>query len=331
MSEGKAHIVGIGNALVDVVAAVGEGIVQRHGLTAGGMHLVDAEAAHALFEEVGPGVRQSGGSVANSIAHLADIGIQGSYLGKVTDDELGRTFVEEMSGLGIKAPVVAGDAAAGVGSGRCVILVTPDGERTMSTYLGAAVTLAPEDIETAMPATFDVLFIEGYLWDAPRGPDVIAAAAARAKAAGASVALTPSDAGCVERNREAMLAFIHESVDILVGNHLEVGALAGNDDTDAAVDWALTQVAIAAVTEHDKGSIVASASERHRIEAAPVARVVDTTGAGDAYASGFLGGLVQGKSLAESGEQGARLAAQVLAHFGARDGAAARAIELPAA
>lgn len=329
MNEGKAHIVGIGNALVDVVAAVEDGIVERHGLTAGGMHLVDAEAAHALFEEVGPGVRQSGGSVANSIAHLADIGIDGTYLGKVTDDDLGRTFIEEMSGLGIKAPVAAG-GAAGMGSGRCVILVTPDGERTMSTYLGAAVTLAPEDIQTVLPASLDVLFIEGYLWDAPRGPDVIAAAAARAKAAGASVALTPSDAGCVERNREAMLAFIHESVDILVGNHLEIGVLAGNDDTEAAVDWALTQVAVAAVTEHEKGSIVASANERHRIEAAPVARVVDTTGAGDAYASGFLGGLVQGKSLAESGEQGARLAAQVLAHFGARDGAAARAIELPA-
>jgi len=330
MHDGKAHIVGIGNALVDVVAAVEDGTVERHGLTAGGMHLVDAEAAHALFEEVGPGVRQSGGSVANSIAHLADIGITGTYLGKVSEDDLGRTFVDEFRELGISMPVAAGEAGD-VGSGRCVILVTPDGERTMSTYLGAAVTLAPPDIEPALPEAFDILFIEGYLWDAPQGPAVIASAARHAKAVSVKVALTPSDAGCVERNRDAMLAFIASDVDILIGNHLEIGALAGNDATEAAVDWALTQVGIAAVTEHEKGSIVASASERHRVAAAPVARVVDTTGAGDAYASGFLGGLVQGRTLAEAGAQGARLAARVLAHFGARDGAAARAIELPAA
>ncbi len=330
MSEAKAHIVGIGNALVDVVAAVDDSVIDRHQLAAGGMHLVDAEAAQALFSEVGPGVRQSGGSVANSIAHLADIEIRGTYLGKVAEDDLGGTFLEEMDGLGISAPVRAA-SAGGPGTGRCVILVTPDGERTMSTYLGAAVTLAPEDIASAMPDSFDIIFIEGYLWDAPQGAEVVAAAAAAARAAGARVALTPSDVGCVERNRDGMLSFIADHTDILVGNHLEIGALAGISDAEAALDWALDHVAVAAVTEHDKGALVADADSRQRIDAESVPRVVDTTGAGDAWASGFLGGLARGMDLAEAGRLGGRQAAAVLGHFGARDGAAARAIELPAA
>jgi sugar/nucleoside kinase (ribokinase family) len=324
------HIVGVGNALVDVVAAVAPEVVARHGLTPGGMHLVDADAAHALFEEVAPGVRQSGGSVANSIAHLADLGLGGTYLGKVAGDDLGRTFRDEMGAMKIDAPV--GDRTGeGAGTGRCVVLVTPDGERTMSTYLGAAVTLAPDDIHAAIPAEFDILFVEGYLWDAPQGAEVIAAAAERARTAGARVALTPSDAGCVERNRAAMLDFIAQHADILIGNHVEIGALSGQEDTEAVLDWALSHVPVAAVTEHEKGALVADATGRYRVPAVPVARVVDTTGAGDAYASGFLGGLARGLSVEEAGRQGADLAARVLGHFGARDGAAARALALPAA
>lgn len=330
MSTQKPHIVGVGNALVDVVTAVDQGVIDRHGLTLGGMHLVDAEAAHALFAEVGPGVRQSGGSVANSIAHLADIGLTGTYLGKVADDDLGRTFREEMRGMGISAPVedVAGGA---LGTGHCVVLVSPDGERTMSTHLGAAVTLAPSDIRAAQPESFDILFIEGYVWDAPQGAAVIETAAQRAKAAGARIALTPSDPGCVERNHGVMLNFIARHADILIGNHLEIGALAGQSDTEAALDWAMCQVPLAAVTEHEKGSFVADERGRHHVAPVAVPRVVDTTGAGDAYASGFLGGIAQGAPVAEAGRLGAELAAKVLVHYGARDGAAARAIALPVA
>ncbi len=330
MTENTPHIVGVGNALVDVVAAVAPEVIARHGLDVGGMHLVDAQAAHALFEEVGPGVRQSGGSVANSIAHLADLGLAGTYLGKTAADDLGRTFAEEMAQMGITAPI-APAPEGGEGTGRCVVLVTPDGERTMSTHLGAAVTLKPSDLADAMPARFDMLFVEGYLWDAPHGAAVIETAAQAAHAAGAKVAVTPSDAGCVERNRGVMLNFIAQHADILIGNHVEIGALAGQTDTAAAMDWAMAQVGIAAVTEHEKGSLVADATERHHVAAAPVAKVLDTTGAGDAYASGFLGGLAQGKSVAEAGRMGADLAARVLGHYGARDGAAARAIALPAA
>ncbi len=324
------HIVGVGNALVDVVAAVAPEVISRHDLTPGAMHLVDAEAAHALFAEVAPGVRQSGGSVANSIAHLADLGISGTYLGKVAADDLGRSFREEMDAMGIAAPV--SDAPDGAtGTGRCVVLVTPDGERTMSTYLGAAVTLAPGDISDAMSGAFHTLFVEGYLWDAPQGAEVIEAAAARARAAGARVALTPSDAGCVERNRAQMLDFIERSADILIGNHVEIGTLAGLDAPEAVLDWALGHVPVAAVTEHETGSLVADAGGRHHVPALDVTEVVDSTGAGDAYASGFLGGLARGLPVQEAGRQGAELAARVLVHFGARDGAAARAIALPAA
>ena len=220
---------------------------------------------------------------------------------------------------------------ASTGTGRCVVLVTPDGERTMSTHLGAAVDPSPPRYPRGHAGAFDILFIEGYLWDAPRGAEVIETAARLAKEAGARIALTPSDPGCVERNRDAMLAFIADFADILIGNHVEVGALVRQTKTSAALDWALGHVPVAAVTEHEKGSYVADGTGRHHVAAAPVTRVVDTTGAGDAYASGFLGGLARGLPVAEAGRMGAELAARVLVHYGARDGAAARAIALPAA
>ncbi len=329
MSEGTPHIVGLGNALVDVVAAVQPDVVERHGLTPGGMHLVDADAAHALFDEVGPGVRQSGGSVANSIAHLAETPVRGTYLGKVANDELGTAFCDEMTGMNIAAPVAVAQNGDH-GTGRCVVLVTPDGERTMSTYLGAATTLMPSEARAALPEDFDVLFIEGYIWDAPHGAAVIDSLAQAAKSAGAKVALTPSDAGCVERNLDVMRSTVSRYVDILIGNHAEVGALAGCEGAEDALDWAMTQVSVAAVTEHEKGSLVADGDGRHHIEAAAVPRVLDTTGAGDAYASAFLAGLVQDMPVETAGRLGAESAARVLGHYGARDGAAARAIALPA-
>ena len=218
--------------------------------------------------------------------------MRGTYIGKVADDDLGAPFCREMVGLDLAAPVAVSQNDDH-GTGRCVVLVTPDGERTMSTYLGAAVTLMPSEARVALPEAFDILFIEGYIWDAPHGPEVIETLGQSAKAAGARVALSPSDAGCVERNLAAMRAFIDEHVDILIGNHHELDALAGTVPKDA-LDWALSQVATAAVTEHDKGSLVANASGRHHVARRAVARVVDTTGAGDAYASGFLAGLAQG-------------------------------------
>jgi fructokinase len=330
MSTHTPHIVGLGNALVDVVAAVPPEVLTRHGLTPGGMHLVEAEAAHALFEEVGPGVRQSGGSVANTIAHLAETPVRGTYIGKVANDDLGSTFIREMTALDLAAPVAVAQNDDH-GTGRCVVLVTPDGERTMSTHLGAATTLMPFEARAALPEEFDTLFIEGYVWDSPYGAAVIETLAQMAKAAGATVALTPSDAGCVDRNIGVMRNTVSRYVDVLIGNHVEIGALAGCDGAEAALDWAMSNVAVAAITEHEKGSWVGDATGRHHVPAAPVAQVVDTTGAGDAYASGFLAGLAQGHAVDRAGARGAQLAARVLGHYGARDGAAARAIALPAA
>lgn len=329
-SEHTPHIVGLGNALVDVVAAVAPAVITRHDLTPGGMHLVDATAAQALFDEVGPGVRQSGGSVANSIAHLAQAGVRGTYIGKVANDDLGKCFCDEMTGLGLAAPVAVAQNGD-LGTGRCVVLVTPDGERTMSTHLGAATDILPAEVRAAMPAAFDILLIEGYLWDAPQGAAVIETAAQLAREAGARVALTPSDAGCVERNREGMLTFIAEHADMLIGNHVEIGALAGKKGAKAALDWAMRQLSVAAVTEHEKGALVADESGSHHVAALPITDLVDTTGAGDAFASGFLAGIARGKPVADAGRMGAELAATVLGHYGARNGAAARAISLTGA
>jgi len=302
------HIVGLGNAVVDVVVEAAPETVARHGLTPGGMHLVDADQAAALFAEIGPGVSQSGGSVGNTITHLAGSGVTGTYLGKVAHDALGDRFANDMADLGLGFPIARAEAP---GTGHCVIIVTPGGERTMSTYLGAAVTISPADM-ALMPAG-DILFIEGYLFDAPQGPETIRAAAAKAKASGMRVGLTPSDAGAVERNREAMSALIKGDLDMLIGT---------------SMDWALSHCETVAITQSEKGALLAAGGARQRVAASPVAQVVDTTGAGDAFAAGFLTGIALDEGLARAGQRGADLAAKVIGHFGARDGAAARALSI---
>lgn len=321
MGSKQTRVVGLGNALVDVVASVEAGVIARHALTPGGMHLVDRDAADALYAEVGPGLVQSGGSVANSIAHMRGLGLPCTFIGKVARDALGDAFAADLAALGVDFPALG--PADGAGTGRCVVLVTPDGERTMSTYLGAAQGLTPADVESGMPRDAALLLIEGYLWDSPEGAAMIDAAAARAGAAGARIALTPSDAGCVQRHRDAMLAFIGDHCDILVGNHHEVGALAGDDSPEEALVWARRHASVVAVTMSEDGALVADEDRAYRIAAQPVARVVDTTGAGDAFAAGFLHGVLEGAPLPEAARRGAELAARVITHPGARQQAAA--------
>ncbi len=321
MANSERRVVGLGNALVDVVAQVEAAVVARHDLTPGGMHLVDADAAAALYAEVGPGLTQSGGSVANSIAHMRGAGLPCTFIGKIAEDELGHAFRADLEALGVAFPALG--PADGHGTGRCVVLVTPDGERTMSTHLGAAQGLSPADVEAGMPKKAALLLVEGYLWDSPEGEAVIRTAAARARDAGARIALTPSDSGCVERNRDAMLSFIADHCDILVGNHLELGALAGSESPEEALVWARRHSAITAVTMSEKGALLADDSRAWRIEALPVERVVDTTGAGDAFAAGFLHGVLEGLALPDAGRRGAELAARVITHPGAREKAAA--------
>lgn len=321
MARKQTRVVGLGNALVDVVASVEAAAIARHALTPGAMHLVDREAADALYAEVGPGLVQSGGSVANSIAHMRGLGLACTFIGKVAEDALGHAFRADLATLGVDFPALG--PADGVGTGRCVVLVTPDGERTMSTYLGAAQGLTPADAETGMPERAALLLVEGYLWDSPEGEATIRAAAARARALGARIALTPSDAACVGRHREAMLAFIAGHCDILIGNHHEVGALAGSEGPEEALAWARRHARIVAVTMSEAGALVADEARDFRIEAQPVERVVDTTGAGDAFAAGFLSGVLEGAALPEAGRRGAELAARVITHPGAREQAAA--------
>ena len=316
---------GLGNALVDVVASVEAAVVARHDLTPGAMHLVEKEAAEALYAEVGPGITQSGGSVANSIAHLRAGGRPCTFIGKIAEDALGRAFRADLAALGVDfpAPGPAEGHGEGVATGRCVVLVTPDGERTMSTYLGAAQGLGPADVEAAFPDRAALLLVEGYLWDSPRGEAVIRTGAAKARDAGARIALTPSDAGCVGHNRDAMLGFIRDHCDILIGNHHELGALTGTDSPEEALVRARLHAGVAAVTMSADGALVADEARAWRIAALPVERVVDTTGAGDAFAAGFLHGVLEGLALPEAGRRGAELAARVITHPGARERAAA--------
>lgn len=318
MKQIEGPVIGLGNALVDVVARVEHDAISRHGLKLGGMHLVGRAESDALYAEVGPGLRQSGGSVANTIAHIRGLGLDCGYIGKVADDELGAAFRADLDALGVRFATPVHDGGAGDGTGRCVVLVTPDGERTMSTYLGAAQALTPRDVEAAMAGAPGLLIVEGYLWDSSEGGAAIAAAAQRTRAAGGLIALTPSDAGCVGRNRAAMLDFVSQHCDILVGNEAEMGALSGMETARHALDWACIYVGVAAVTMSEKGAMVANAEEGAFIPALAVAQVVDSTGAGDAFAAGFLGGLVRGQTLDEAGRTGAELASTVITHPGAR-------------
>ncbi|OSP55674.1 adenosine kinase [Pseudoruegeria sp. SK021] len=316
MTSSKPQIAGIGNPLVDVLASIDMEGPSRHGLTVGEMHLVDSASATALYAEIGPGVQQSGGSVANTIAHIGDLGHGGSFLGMVADDELGDLFRAEMARVGVSCPVVS--RTDGVGTGRCVVMVTPDGERTMSTFLGACECLAPSDLPDTLPAGTAILLVEGYHWDAPHGPANIIRAAELAHATGAKVAMTPSDAACVDRQRGNMLAFVEAHCDILIGNESELCALAGAADAAAALDWAMTHVDVVALTRSELGAMVCDGGPVVAVPAVPVDKVVDSTGAGDAFAAGFLSGLALGQTGEEAAGKGAALAARVICHFGAR-------------
>lgn len=316
MPYSPVQIAGLGNAIVDILADIDQEGPHRHGLNRGEMHLVDTDAATALYAEIGPGVQQSGGSVANTIAHIGGMGLKGTFLGKVADDDLGKTFTSEMADLGITCPVPL--LKNDVGTGRSVIMVTPDGERTMSTYLGAAERLLPDDLPASLPAETKILLIEGYHFDAPTGVETISRAAGLAHAVGAKVALTPSDAGCIARHQDAMLSFVETDCDILIGNEAELAMLSGQEGVEYVLTWCLGYVETVALTRSAEGCLVTQGGAPIAVPAEPVEKVVDSTGAGDAFAAGFLGQLAQGDGIEDAAKAGATLAARVISHRGAR-------------
>lgn len=320
MANTNAKLVGVGNAIVDILVNVDDETLRRHDLEKGGMHLVSEEANWALYQDVGPASEISGGSVANSIAHAAGGGTSCAFLGKVADDTFGKVFRHDLTSLGIGFPVQPGPAHDGnPGTGRSIVMITPDGQRTMCTFLGASISLNAGDVENALPDGSEVVLIEGYLWDAPCGPQAIDTIAAKAKAAGARIAVTLSDAGCVLRHQDQMRAFVESDVDILFANHKEAQALAQATDDEAALDFIRSNVSLAAITRSELGSWVVQGNTLTDIPPAAVDKVVDTTGAGDAYAGAFLRAYLAGDDMAACGRAGSQLAAQVIRHIGARE------------
>ena len=319
MADGTAaeyDVLGIGNAIVDVIAQSGEDFLAAHDLPKGSMTLIDSAQADALYDRMGPGVEVSGGSVANSVAGIASLGGRAAYIGKVRDDELGRIFAHDIRAAGVAFATAAADE--GPGTARCLILVTPDAQRTMSTYLGACTGLGPDDVDGALVAASAVTYLEGYLWDPPRAKAAFRVAMDAAHAAGRRVALSLSDAFCVERHRHEFQELIEGSVDVLFANRDEIIALYESDDLESAVAAVRGRCEVAVVTRSEEGSLVVTADAVHEVPAEPVARPVDTTGAGDLFAAGFLHGLTNGAPLADCARLGAVAAAEVISHYGAR-------------
>ena len=310
----RYDVVALGNAIVDVLAPAADAFLQDQGLTKGAMGLVDAERFAALYAAMAPGVEASGGSAGNTVAGVASLGGRAAYIGKVADDALGRVFTHDLQAGGVH---FAPRPLAGGATGACMINVTPDGQRTMSTFLGAASQLTAGDVDAATVQAGAVVYLEGYLFDPPAARDAFAVAAGAAREAGRTTALTLSDAFVAQRWRAELLAFLPQ-VDVVLCNEAEALALFETDDFDAAVDRLAGQVKIAAVTRGPQGSVVRYDGERAQVEAAPVDMVVDTTGAGDQYAAGFLLGLARGRSLETCARLGHLAAAEVIGHYGPR-------------
>ncbi|MBN9579940.1 MAG: adenosine kinase, partial [Afipia sp.] len=292
MSAATYDVLGIGNAIVDILAKTDDAFLADHAMTKGAMALIDEARAAAIYQAMGPATEISGGSAANTIAGLANFGARAAFVGKVRDDQLGGVFSHD-----IRASHVAFEtrpAFAGPATARCYVLVTPDGERTMNTYLGAAQDLSPADIDPAQIAASSIVYLEGYLWDPQDAKEAFLKAAGIAHANGRRVALTLSDAFCVGRYRDEFLHLIRSgTVDIVFANAAELAALYQNDDFDAALAQLRTDAALAVVTRSEKGCVVAARDSVTPVPAFPVKQVLDTTGAGDLFAAGFLFGTVR--------------------------------------
>ena len=315
-SAADLDVVCIGNAIVDVLTQNDDATLTRLGMTKGSMSLVDAETAERLYQELGPGIETSGGSAGNTAAGLASLGAKCAYIGRVRDDQLGEIFTHDIRAIG--AEYTTAPATDGPPTARCLILITPDAERTMNTFLGACADLGPEDIDDALIGRAKVTYLEGYLWDRDEAKQAFLKAARLAHAAGRMTALTLSDSFCVDRHRDSFRALIKDHIDILFANEAEILSLYEVDNFDTALQHAREDCAIAALTRSEKGSVVIAGDEVHVVDAEPVSRVIDTTGAGDQYAAGFLYGYTRGDDLAHCARIGGVAAAEVISHVGPR-------------
>ena len=313
----KYQVVGIGNALVDILSHVDDAFLAENGIDKGVMQLIDTGRAAALYARMGPAREVSGGSAANTIAGLAALGGRTAYVGKVKDDQLGAIFAHDIRAQGAvyETPPAAADSAAE--TGRCMVLVTPDGERSLNTYLGVSETLGPADIDPAMMAQAEWIYLEGYRFDGPESHEAFARAIEACRGAGGRVALTLSDPFCVDRHREAFRAMIRDHVDLLFCNVHEMQAMYGSDDLQAAMEMAAAEVDITVCTASEDGAYILNGGGMEHARAVP-AEIVDATGAGDLFAAGFLYGLTRGYDMLTCGRMGCVAAAEVISHIGAR-------------
>ena len=325
MPDRRLDVLAIGNAIVDVIADADDGFLEREGMHKGAMRLIDEAEATQLYDSMGPAREASGGSAANTVAGIASLGLRAGFIGQLADDQLGSIFQHDIRSLGVEFETLAKDDVGA--TGRCLILVTPDAQRTMNTFLGAAQMLGPDAVDPAYVAAAKILYLEGYLWDpeAPRAAMYKAMEAARE--AGTKVAFTLSDGFVVDRHRADLMRLLDERrIDILFANQLEAEALAQVSDVESAVAALRDKVETLVVTRHEHGALAMRGGERADVPAESIRELVDTTGAGDLFAAGFLTGEARGLSLEQSLRLGAICAAEVIQHYGARPEADLRAL-----
>jgi sugar/nucleoside kinase (ribokinase family) len=315
-SSCSLDVVGIGNAIVDVLVQTDDSFLNAHGLQKGGMALIDEQQAEALYKASGPGLETSGGSVANTMVGIAQLGGRAGFIGRVRDDQLGTIFSHDIRAVGTRFDTPS--ATSGATTARCLIYVTPDAERTMCTFLGASTQLEPDDLDLSMVRETKVLYLEGYLWDSPAAKRAFIAAAEACRKAGGQVALSLSDGFCVDRHRDSFLELVNGHVDVLFANETEILSLYETADLAGALDRVRSCCSTVAITRGADGSVVMSGDQRWDIGIFGLGDLLDTTGAGDLYAGGFLHAYTQGESLERCGQLGALCAGQIVTQLGAR-------------
>jgi adenosine kinase len=306
----------IGNAIVDVLARVEDSFLSKHGLTKGMMRLIDEETADRLYDDMGPAVEISGGSAGNTAAGIASFGGRAAYFGKVKNDQLGDVFTHDLRSQGVSFE--SRRATEGPATARSFILVTPDGERTMNTYLGACGNFKTADVDSDIVAASRIIYMEGYLWDRPEAKEAFQRAAQIARDAGRKTAITLSDSFCVDRHRESFLSLIRQHIDIVFANESEICSLYQTPDFEAARERARADCQIAVLTRSEQGSVIVQRTQTWNVPVHHVVKVIDATGAGDLFAAGFLHGLTIGLPLDRCARLGALAAAEVISHLGAR-------------